>query len=318
MKKGCIALLVVLVFVAGSFSTALAKFPTKPIKLIVYTKPGGAIDVFARKFTTIAVKYTDATFVVVNKSGAGGIVAIKHILAEKPDGYQFAAVTKSNVGKIVSTGNEINVEDLDWMALMVSDPECVITNRTLPVNTWEQIVADAKEKDGSQIWVGPAAGGNDHIMAMKTWKAAGIKAKWIPYASGGKAMAALLGGHGVAYVGNPQDVIGRPDLKVAAVSSPERLGGDFADVPTFKEVGIEGLDNEIMWRGFMVKKGIPEEASAFYNDLFEKVNNDPEWQEYVQRGGAVPLFDKADKFLATVQKDQQEFAEVLKQIGAIK
>jgi putative tricarboxylic transport membrane protein len=74
-------MLVALSFVAGSFSAALAEFPTKPIKLIVYTKPGGAIDVFARKFTTIADKYTDATFVVINKSGAGGIVAIKYILA---------------------------------------------------------------------------------------------------------------------------------------------------------------------------------------------------------------------------------------------
>ena len=318
MKKTLGVALIVLALVAGSITSAMAKFPEKPIKLIVYTKPGGAIDVFARKFTTIAEKYTDATFVVVNKSGAGGIVAIKHILASKPDGYQFAAVTKSNIGKIVSGGNEINVEDLDWMALLVSDPEAIITNRTVPINTWEQIVADAKEKDGAQIWVGPAAGGNDHIMAMKTWDAAGIKAKWIPYESGGKAMAALLGGHGVAYVGNPQDVIGRPDLKVAVISSQERLGGEFADVPTFKEVGIEGLDNEIMWRGFMARKGLPEEARAFYSDLFAKVNADPEWQEYVQRGGAVPLLIKADEFLATVKKDQQEFGEALKQIRAIK
>jgi len=318
MKKGFVVLLVALSIVAGSFTAAMAEFPTKPIKLIVYTKPGGAIDVFARKFSGIAAKFTDATFVVVNKSGAGGIVAIKYILAGKSDGYQFAAVTRSNIGKIVSTGNKINVEDLDWMAMMVSDPEAIITNRTQAINSWEQIVADAKEKDGSQIWVGPAAGGNDHIMAMKTWEAAGIKAKWIPYASGGKAMAALLGGHGVVYVGNPQDVIGRPDLKVAIVSNSERLGGDFADVPTFNEVGIKGHDNEIMWRGFMAKKGMPDDAKAFYTDLFAKVNADPEWQEYVKRGGATPLFDKEEKFLATVKQNQKEFAEALKQIGAIK
>jgi len=47
---------------------------------IVYTKPGGAGDVFAGKFTIIAKKYTDADFVVVNNPGAGGVVAIKHIL----------------------------------------------------------------------------------------------------------------------------------------------------------------------------------------------------------------------------------------------
>lgn len=318
MKKGLVVLLVALSFVAGSFTAALAEFPAKPIKLIVYTKPGGAIDVFARKFTTIAAKYTDATFVVINKSGAGGIVAIKYILAEKADGYQFVAVTRSNIGKIVSGGNKINVDDLNWMALMVSDPEAIITNRNQDVNTWEQIVADAKKQGGKQIWVGPAAGGNDHIMAMKTWKAAGIEAKWIPYASGGKAMAALLGGHGVAYVGNPQDVIGRPDLKVAVVASAKRLEGEFADAPTFAELGVQGLDDEIMWRGFMTKKGIPAEAQAFYDDLFTKVNADPEWQVYVQRGGATPLFMKEAEFAKTIKINQQEFAEALKQIGAIK
>jgi len=318
MKKGLVVLLVALTMVAGSVAAALAEFPTKPVKLIVYTKPGGAIDVFARKFTTIAAKYTDATFVVVNKSGAGGIVAIKHILAGKPDGYQFAAVTRSNIGKIVSGGNKIDVDDLNWMALMVSDPEAIITNRNQEINTWEQVVADAKKQGGKQIWVGPAAGGNDHIMAMKTWKAAGIEAKWIPYASGGKAMAALLGGHGVAYVGNPQDVIGRPDLKVAVVASEKRLEGDFADVPTFSELGVKGLDNEIMWRGFMTKKGIPEDALKFYDDLFTKVNDDQEWQEYIQRGGATPLFMKEAEFVKTIKINQQEFADALKQIGAIK
>ena len=263
MKKVIIVLSVVVAFLAGSMGAAYAKFPAKQIKVVVYTKPGGAGDVFARKFTAIADKYTDASFVVVNKPGAGGVIAIKHILKSRADGYKLAFVTRSNIGKIVSTGGTIDVNDLSWMAMMVSDPEAIITLRKSPINTWQQLVADAKAKNGKQIWVGPAAGGNDHIMAMKTWKIAGIKAKWVPYKGGSKAMAALMGGHGIAYVGNPQDVIGRPDLKVAVISNPTRIGGDFADVPTFKELGVKGLDKEIMWRGFMVKKGTPKEAYDF-------------------------------------------------------
>jgi tripartite-type tricarboxylate transporter receptor subunit TctC len=295
-----------------------AKFPVKPIKVVVYTKPGGAGDVFARKFTAIADKYTDASFVVVNKPGAGGVIAIKHILKSRADGYKLAFVTRSNIGKIVSTGGTIDINDLSWMAMMVSDPEAIITLRKSPINTWQQLVADAKAKNGKQIWVGPAAGGNDHIMAMKTWKIVGIKAKWVPYKGGSKAMAALMGGHGIAYVGNPQDVIGRPDLKVAVISNPTRIGGDFADVPTFKELGVKGLDNEIMWRGFMVKKGTPKEAYDFYMDLFEKVNKDAKWREYIQRGGATPVLYKEDKFLEIVKKDQEVFTTTLKELGAIK
>ncbi|MEA3486145.1 MAG: tripartite tricarboxylate transporter substrate binding protein [Thermodesulfobacteriota bacterium] len=318
MKKTIIVLSIVAAFLAASMGSAYAKFPAKPIKVIVYTKPGGAGDVFARKFTAIADKYTDASFVVVNKPGAGGVIAIKHVLKSRPDGYQLAYVTRSNIGKIVSTGGTIDINDLSWMAMMVSDPEAIITLRNSPINTWQQVVADAKAKNGKQIWVGPAAGGNDHIMAMKTWKAAGIKAKWVPYKGGSKAMAALMGGHGIAYVGNPQDVIGRPDLKVAVISNPTRIGGDFADVPTFKELGVKGLDNQIMWRGFMVKKGIPKEAYAFYMNLFEKVNKDPKWQKYIQRGGATPVFYQEDKFLEIVKKDQEVFTATLKELGAIK
>ena len=201
---------------------------------------------------------------------------------------------------------------------MVVDPEAVITNRKAKVNTWDQLVADAKAKKGKQIWVGPAAGGNDHIMAMKTWKAAGIEAKWIPYAGGGKSMAALMGGHGIAYVGNPQDVIGRPDLKVAAIASPKRLGGEFANVPTFEELGVKGLNNEIMWRGFMSKKGIPAEAEAFYLDLLNKVNNDPEWKAYIEKGGASPVMMGAEEFAAVVEKDKKEFTRALKSLGVLK
>ncbi len=318
MKKTIIALMVMVAFIVGSMGAVHAKFPAKPIKVIVYTKPGGAGDVFARKFTAIAEKYTDASFVVVNKPGAGGVVAIKHIIKSRADGYKLAFVTRSNIGKIVSTGGTIDINDLSWMAMMVSDPEAIITLKSSPINTWEQVVADAKAKDGKQIWVGPAAGGNDHIMAMKTWQIAGIKAKWVPYKGGSKAMAALMGGHGIAYVGNPQDVIGRPDLKVAVISNPTRIGGDFADVPTFKELGYKGLDTQIMWRGFMVKKGVPTEAYDFYMGLFEKVNKDPKWQTYIKRGGATPVFYKEDKFFEIVKKDKEVFTTTLKELGAIK
>jgi tripartite-type tricarboxylate transporter receptor subunit TctC len=318
MKKTAVVLIMAVSFLVVSLGAAQAEFPVKPIKVIVYTKPGGAGDVFARKFTTIADKYTDATFAVINKPGAGGVIAIKHILKSRADGYQLAFVTRSNIGKIVSTGGTINVDDLTWLAMMVSDPEAIITLRKSPINTWEQVVADAKAKNGKQLWVGPAAGGNDHIMAMKTWKAAGIKAKWVPYKSGGKAMAALMGGHGIAYVGNPQDVLGRPDLKVAAISSQKRLTGQFADVPTFKELGVKDLNSEIMWRGFMVKKGTPEEALKFYNDLLKKVSQDPDWRAYIQKGGADPVFYEEEKFVKIIKKDQQEFTATLKDLGIIK
>ena len=186
----------------ASGSKAGKAFPEKPIKIIVYTKPGAVIDIKARKFTDIAKKYTDATFVVENKTGAGGIVAMKYILGETdPDGYTL-------------------------------------------------------------------------------------------------------------------DNIGKPDLMIAVVSSPKRLK-QFPNVPTFGELGMKDFDNEIMWRGFVVKKGTPEEALKWYNDLFTKVTKDSDWRKFWEIGGIDVVYYKKDKFEQIVKQDAEEFQKYLKKLGLI-
>ena len=316
-KTALVVILTILVSCVTIADPVKAEFPKKPITFMIYTKPGGLADVTARKIIAIAAKYTDATFVALNKPGAGGIVAMKAIQQGKDDGHTILMATMSNIAKVVTSKGDVNLDDFTWLALLVSDAECIITNKNQEINSWEQVLEDAKAKGGKQIWVGPAAGGRDHVMAMKVWENTGIEAKWIPYASGGKAIAALLGGHGVAYVGNPLDTVGKPDLKVAAISRGERLE-QFPDAPTFKELGVEGLDNEIMWRGVVVKQGTDPEALEFYSDLFEKVTNDPEWIEFLGKGGADAVHYGPDKFTEIVKQDAEEFTTYLKKIGVLK
>lgn len=291
--------------------SARAAFPEKPIKIVVYTGPGGLIDITARKFSTVAVKYTDVNFVVENKPGAGGIVALKSVLQAPANGYNLFACTKSNIAKFVLAGGSDYVDALDWTAMLMADPECVITNRKQDINDWMQIVEHAHANPGQQNWVGPAAGGLDHVTALKIWDEAQIEAKWIPYKSGGKAIAALLGEQGVAYVGNPRDILGNPDLKIAAISSETRLER-FPDAPTFSELGFEGLENEYMWRGFALKKGTPPEVLAWYADLFAKVTEDPDWKEFWGRGGIDVTYLGGDAFTELVQEDAKVFEYYLK------
>lgn len=307
--------LFVLGLILASVIPAQAKFPERPINVVVYLKPGGAGDVFARRFIKIAEKYTDAQFVVVNKPGAGGLTTMHHIVSGKPDGYNLAFMTKSVIAKFTEPEVKIKIDDLNWLALLVEDPESLIVNKNFPIRTLDQVIADAKAKKGAQLWVGPAAGGNDHIMARKTWRALGIEAKWVPFESGVEAMVALMGGHGVVYVGNPEDVIGKPDLVNIVISAPKRLGSPWSDIPTFKELGVKGLDDEIMWRGFVTKKGIPKEALDFYHDIILKVSNDPTWRKYIEEAGATPVFYKEDKFKEIVKEDFNDFAEILKELA---
>ena len=315
MKKIFCMVVLIAELIVLSVTPALAKFPERPVNIVVYLKPGGAGDIFARRFEKIAAKYSEAKFVIVNKPGAGGMTALTSIVNGKPDGYNLAYVTKSNIAQFADTEAKIKIDDLDWLAMMVSDPESLIVLKSSPIRTFAQIVADAKAKKGAQLWLGPAAGGNDHIMARKTWKALGIEGKWVPFESGDEAMVALMGGHGAVYVGNPGDVTGKPDLENAVISSPKRLDGDpWNKIPTFKELGVKGLDEEIMWRGFAIKKGIPDEVRKFYIDLITKVSNDPQWRKYIEDEGAEAVFYKDEKFRALINEDFKDFGEALKML----
>jgi len=221
-------------YAGGQTEDMEADFPTKPVKLVVYLAPGGAGDVLARKFTDIASKYTDTTFVVENKPGAGGIVALEYARKQPSDGYNLMYMTKSVISKLANTGSEIDPMEFDWISMLQIDPECVITNIQNDVTTWDEILKDAKAKDGKQLWVGPAAGGLDHVTAQAIWKNADMDATWVPYDSGGKAKAALLGQQGVVYVGNPGEVFGQPDFKVAAICFPTYLLSQNSEFPGLK------------------------------------------------------------------------------------
>jgi len=291
--------------------SARAAFPEKPIKIVVYTGPGGLIDISARKFAGIAAKYVDVNFVVENKPGAGGIVALKKVIQAPADGYNLYACTKSNIAKFVQVGGEGYVDALHWTAMLMADPECVITNRKLAIHEWKDIISDAIATPGEQTWVGPAAGGLDHVTALKIWDKYGMDAKWIPFKSGGKALAALLGEQGVAYVGNPRDALGNPDLHIAAVSAPQRLDA-FPDAPTFTELGMPDMENEFMWRGFALKKGTPPDVIQWYDDLFKKVSADSDWRDFWAKGGIDVAYVAEPEFSKLVEEDAKVFEYYLK------
>jgi tripartite-type tricarboxylate transporter receptor subunit TctC len=300
-------------------AAAFAAYPEKPIRVVNYVGPGGLMDVTSRKFVSIAAKYTDATFVVENREGAGGLVGMQAVLEQPADGYTVFAATTSNIAKVLTSKKNVDefIWGFEWIAMLMRDPECLIAAKDGPFNTWEAVHKDALEKKGNQLWTGPAAGGNDHLMAMKVWDKAGMSAKWIPYSTGPEAMMALLSGQGVVYVGNPADIGGREGFTIVALSRKERLE-KFPDAPTFSELGIDGLDDEAMWRGFAMKKGSPEEAMAWWEELLKKVAADPEWRAFLEKDGIDVVDYGRSGFNAQVKKDLENFTLYLQRYGLIK
>lgn len=302
---------------AADPATPAAWQPDRPIRILVYMSPGGLIDYTARKFADVARKYSDQPLIIINKPGAGGIVAIEEFLQGPADGHLILAVTRSNVAKLIEARREELFDGLDWFALLINDPECVIVDRRSQAHDWASLRAENEARAGNQAWPGPAIGGLDHLFALKLWEKTGMSGRWIPYQSGGQAMAALMGGFGSAYVGNPYDLRGKPHLGIAAISGHTRYP-QFPDVPTFLELGIEGLENETMWRGFAVRDTLPEGARQWWHQLFLQVSSDPAWFEEWTADAIDPRYVEREEFNRMVTADREEFAERLRGIGLVR
>lgn len=292
-------------------------FPNQPIRIVVYTSPGGLIDLTARRFAEIARRYSDVPLVVINRPGGGGIVAFEEALQRPADGYTMLAVTRSNISKMVATNRTDLIEQLDWHSYMMDNPHVLIANRHSGLTDWHALQEHAREQGGRQLWLGADIGGVKHVSGVKMAKQAALNMRWIPYSSGGQAVAALLGQMGDVYLGNPRDALASDDLQIIAVAASERLA-DFPDAPTFSELGIPGLEHEMIWRGFALKKGVPEPIRQWYAELIKNVSQDPDWQQSWASDGVHLSYQPSAEFQRIVDQDSKEFTYYLTEIGLLR
>ena len=288
-------------------------YPTKPISIIVHSKPGSAIDYMARKVAEIAVKYSNVAFVVENRPGTQGLVAMQHVLDMEPDGYTLLGVTKSFLSTIMVNKSKVNLNDFQFIANMVSDPEALISNKARGFKSLNDIIADAKSKK-EQVWIGPGTGSRDHLMALVTSEALGIDVKWIDYKSGPQSVLALLRDEAGVYVGNPADTKGKNSLEIVSIASVVRLAS-LPDIPTFKEQGYN--ITESMWRGFAFKKGVQEDAVDYVTTVLQNVVNDPEWQKYCDETYVFSDFEATKEFTNRVNREVGETNYYLNKAGLL-
>jgi putative tricarboxylic transport membrane protein len=306
---------------AASAEPALSRlddFPRQPIRLIVYTSPGGLIDLTARRFADIARRYApEQPIVVINRPGGGGIVAFEEALQQPADGYTMLAVTRSNISKMIATGRDDLIERIDWHSYIMENAHVIITNAARGARSWQEVHDRAVAAPDRQLWLGADIGGVKHVSGVKMARQAGIEIRWIPYSSGGEAIAALMGNLGTVYLGNPRDAMISDDLRVVAVASDHRLAA-FPEAPTFAELGVPGLENEHIWRGFAFRKGVPEDRRAWFAELIRRVSADPDWISAWANEGVDLEYRDSSAFTQMVERDVAEFNYYLREIGLLR
>ena len=309
MKKLSLILAMVMLFTLLAVSASADWAPSQPITIMNYVKAGGGMDIATRKFAELAAKYTDATIIVDNKTGAGGLTCADYILSQPADGYLVFATTISYVDTVLANEEDVDnyIWGFEWIDDIMADPYAVIVKKDSDW-TLDSLIANAKE--GEQIWAGPAAGGSKHIAAIQFCNALGMDITWLAKDGGPDAMLAVMSDQAVASCGNPGDVEGR-ELRHLVIATKNKLA-KYPDVPNFADLGYPELDELSMWRGYAVKAGTPEEFIVWWQDLCQKVTEDPEWIEFFDAKSIVVHNKTTEEFLDELKSDMASHLEVLK------
>jgi tripartite-type tricarboxylate transporter receptor subunit TctC len=298
---------------SSASSSPKTSYPKKEITLVVPWEAGGGTDLIARQIASIIEKDLGKPVVVENKSGAGGIVGFQEIAKAKPDGYTIGMITNSLLLQKYVNQTFVDYKSFEPIALINQDPASLTVKADAPWKTAKEFMEEAKS--GKVSVANSGSGGIWHVAALALGKNSGVEFKHVPFQGGNPAAVAVMGGHVQATTvsaAEVQSVVQSGGLKILGVASENRLP-QFPDVPTLKEQGINTVIG--VWRGLVVPKGTPKEIVDILDKAVEKAINTSQYKDFMNKGGFGIMHVPAKDFGAFMDKDDANYAELLKGVG---
>lgn len=266
----------------------LAKYPDKPIQVIVPYGAGGDSDLTTRIWADAVEREIGSPVVVVNRPGGSGVVGTAFVVNSKKDGY---TLVNAGLGNVQVAPNFSKVPyDFDSFTPIVkisAVPLGVVVAEDSPYKTFDDFVAAAKEKTLTQGSFGAASSGT--ILANIIGKQMGYKVKYVHADTTSESVASVVGGHIDSAVSFPPGF--DPHVKsgkARVLAMNERMDHHSDDIPLFSDYGIEG-DFE-GWSGIFAPAGVPDEVVERLVAASEVVMRDPKVLEALANIGAMADF----------------------------
>jgi len=246
----------------ASAAQAQSSWPTKPVKILVPTAPGGTADATARMFALHLGKVLGQQFYVENRGGAGNTLGIDSVVRSPADGHTLLLGAGTiTINHLVYKNLPYDVlRDLTPVTQMVSVPNVLVVHGSQPMQTLADYIAAAKAAPGKLNYASAGVGSNLHL-AMELLKfRTGIDVTHVPYKGVGPAMSDTLAGHVMSMVSNVASAkphIEAGKLRALGVTSLKRAPA-LPDVPSISEAGVK--DYEVLnWFGLFAPAGTPKE-----------------------------------------------------------
>lgn len=301
---------------AGALPTAWAQsYPTKPMRMIGPSSPGGGVDTNGRILATYLTQSLGQQVVFENRAGAGGRIGVELASKSPADGYTLLFSAAASMTIHPNTYKKLPydpVRDFDPVSLFASSEYILAVHPSLPVKTVKDLIALAKARPGQIIYGSSGTFGLPHLGGELLAQAADIKMIHVPYKGGGPAAAAILSGEVAFMFGTGPTVVplaksGR--LRLIAIASNKRAPA-MPELPTVAET-VPGVEVSA-WYGLMVPAGTPKDIITRLHAETVKAASDPKVAAMIRNAGGDPVTNTPAEFAALVKTEIARWAKAVK------
>jgi tripartite-type tricarboxylate transporter receptor subunit TctC len=302
---------------AAAQTPETARYPMRPIRIVVPLAPGGPSDLVAR---TVGQKMTEAwsqQVIIDNRTGANGVVGCEIVAKSAPDGYTLIMGTTGTHGINASLYPRLpydTINDFAPIARIGISNYVLVSHPSLPVSSVRELVRLAKAKPGQITW---SSGGSVSQLAAELFKrTAGIDVIIVPYKGNALAVAATLSGEvSLIFGGIAQSapLIKADKLRALAVSGTRR-SHVLSDIPTVAEAGVSGFEAG-SWYGLLVPGATPRSIVERLNREVVRIVQLPDVRERLAAEAFEIPADTPEQFAAYIKADVAKWAKVVKETG---
>jgi tripartite-type tricarboxylate transporter receptor subunit TctC len=309
----------VMLTIAGCASTLAQGLSSKPIRIIVEAAPGAGADFLSR----IAGKWlsgrTGLSVLIDNRGGASGTIALEAAVKAEPDGHTLLVATNGaiTINRALSKKGPIDtLSDLVPIAPLGFNPDLLVINARMPVQTAQEFIALARSQPGRISYGSTGQGSTPHLALVLFARLAGIDLVHVPYRGMALAVTDLIAGNiQAAAIGNgtAAPFVESGAARILAVAAHRRLSY-LPDVPDADQVGLPAWEVET-WYGLFAPRGTPKPVIDRLNADIAALLDDPVNKKRLDDNFYDSKKMSADAFAAFVKAEAAKWEHVVKDAG---
>jgi tripartite-type tricarboxylate transporter receptor subunit TctC len=299
---------------------AQAPWPERPVRILVPFAPGGNTDGLARLSAELLQEaLPGASFVVENRTGAGGLLAAEQMVRAAPDGHTLMMVAVAVLAvapvAMAQPPRFDPVTDVTPIVNLGTNPFVLMTHRSVEATDLASLIAWMRARSGRFAYASGGVGSFQHLSMELFLRRIGVRAEHVPYRGGAPALADVIAGNAPVMFANLSEAV--PHAQSQAV----RLHGVSSLTPSPQLPGVPPIATQvpgfetITWNGLMGPKGMPPALVARIHGIIAAALQRPAVQERMLRIGADPLGEGPEAFAARLRADVARWNEVVRVAG---